>query len=262
MERLDKELVNRGLVSSREKGKREIENSHVLINGVICTVGKTLVSNDDVITLTDEFPYVSRAALKLKEAVEYFQIPLENTVCLDIGASTGGFTQICLEHGAKHVIALDVGSGQLDLKIRNDERVKVMENYNFRYAKAEDFEIKADFFCSDVSFISLNLIVPQIKECIKESASGVLLIKPQFEAGKEFLNKHGVVSDKKAHKRVISDIIELVNREGYGVNGLIGSPISGKDGNHEYLLYITYGGKNKEVDIDKIINNYGEGLHA
>lgn len=253
-ERLDKELVKRGLIGSREKAKREIEEGHVSVNGVVCEVSKTLVNDEDVIELSDVFEYVSRAALKLKCAIEQFNINLNDSVCLDIGASTGGFTQICLENGAKYVIALDVGYDQIADILRNDERVEVIERYNFRYAISEDFPIKSNFFCSDVSFISLKLIVPRIIECITNNAEGVLLIKPQFEAGPEFLDKHGVVKDKNVHKRVIHDIINLVNNEGYGVKGLVGSPIQGKDGNHEYLLYISYGGTNETIRVDEIVN--------
>lgn len=252
-ERLDKEVVRRGLFPSREKAKREIEAEHVFVNGEVCTIVKRLVKVEDEITVSEVFPYVSRAALKLKKAIEAFSISLEGAYCLDIGASTGGFTQICLENGAKHVFALDVGCDQIDFSLRNDERVDVIEKYNFRYAKAEDFPIKSNFFCSDVSFISLQLIVPQIKHCITDDGYGVLLIKPQFEAGKEFLDKHGVVKDKTVHKRVIHDIINMVNNEGYGVLGLIGSPITGKDGNHEYLLYIGCHEINHPVNVDSVV---------
>ena len=252
-ERLDKVLVIRGLISSREKAKREIEEGHVCVNNEVCKVTKRLVEDSDVVTIQDVFPYVSRAALKLKEAIDSFNIDLNNATCLDIGASTGGFTQVCLEHGAKYVIALDVGYNQIDEGLRNDERVEVIEKYNFRYAVAEDFLVKSNFFCSDVSFISLSMIVPQIKHCIVSDAKGVLLIKPQFEAGKAFLDKHGIVKDKNVHKRVIHDIINLVNNEGYGVKGLIGSPIKGKDGNHEYLLYVEYNGINQLLDIDNVV---------
>ncbi|MBR3840552.1 MAG: TlyA family RNA methyltransferase [Erysipelotrichales bacterium] len=253
-DRLDQVLVSRGLIASREKAKREIEAGHVYVNGVACNVTKKLVEDSDEITIQDVFPYVSRAALKLKEAVECFEINLSDAICLDIGASTGGFTQVCLENGASYVIALDVGYNQIDEELRNDKRVEVIEKYNFRYAIAEDFPRKSNFFCSDVSFISLSMIVPQIKHCITNSAIGVLLIKPQFEAGKEFLDKHGVIKDKNVHKRVIHDIINLVNNEGYGVKGLIGSPIQGKDGNHEYLLYVEYHGINESVDVDNVVN--------
>ena len=252
-ERLDKELVNRGLISSREKAKREILDGHVYVNNEVCTLPKKVVIESDCITVQEVFPYVSRAALKLKEAIEYFHIDLNGMRCLDIGASTGGFTQICLENGASSVIALDVGSDQLDDKLRKNKQVEVVENYNFRYAKSDDFPKKSNFFCSDVSFISLRLIVGRIKECICDDAKGILLIKPQFEAGKEYLDKHGVVKDKNVHKRVILDIIQLVNEENYGVKGLIASPITGKDGNHEYLLYVEYHGSNLEVPIDEVI---------
>lgn len=252
-ERLDKELVNRGLVESREKGKKAISEERVSVDGVIVTSPKYLVNEENVITITQSDEYVSRAAGKLKGALSSFGVSLVGKECLDIGASTGGFTQVCLESGAKSVIALDVGYDQLHPKIRNDGRVIVMEKYNFRYARGEDFAYCCDFFCSDVSFISLKLIIPSLVCCTKEHSEGVLLVKPQFEAGVAFVDKHGVVKKKEVHIRVIKDIIAFLEVNGFGVLQGAKSEVIGKSGNQEYLLHVVRGVPSKALDVEKLV---------
>lgn len=252
-ERLDKELVNRSLIESREKGKRAIQEGRVCVDGVIVTSSKMLVDETNLITITPFNEYVSRAAGKLKGALEQFEISLSGKECLDIGASTGGFTEICLEYGAKRVIALDVGYGQLHPRIRNDGRVIVMEKYNFRYAKEEDFIYKCDFFCSDVSFISLKLIIPSLACCIKENSEGVLLVKPQFEAGSAFVDKHGVVKKKEIHARILNEMIPFLNSYGFGVLNCAKSEVIGKSGNQEYLLHIKHGVSNCLIDVNAVV---------
>lgn len=252
-ERLDKVLVLRGLVESREKGKKAIEEGRVFVNGEVVTVSKYSVEEEDVVTVEGNDQYVSRAAGKLKGALDAFAINLNGKHCLDIGASTGGFTQVCLEYGASNVIALDVGYGQLHPSIESDERVIVMEKYNFRYAKEDDFAWRCDFFCSDVSFISLKLIIPSLECCVSESSEGVLLIKPQFEAGSAFVDKHGVVKKKEVHIRVIQDIINFAQEHGFGTLGLSKSVVIGKSGNQEYLLYIKKNTASKSIDIAKVV---------
>lgn len=253
-ERLDKVLVLRGLVESREKGRAAIEAGLVCVDGEVITVNKHLVNDESVVTIEGNSHYVSRAAEKLKGAITQFQIDLKNKKCIDIGASTGGFTQVCLEEGATCVIALDVGSDQLHSSLKEDDRVFEMEKYNFRYASREDFPFLSDFFCSDVSFISLKHIIPSILECVEEECEGVLLIKPQFEAGNAFINKHGVVKDRKVHIQVIQDIIQFATLHGFGAVGLAKSTVVGKKGNQEYLLYIRRGAIGSTIDIKSVVD--------
>lgn len=252
-ERLDKVLVLRGLVESREKGKKAIEEGRVLVNDEVISVSKYIVEASDSICVQGNDQYVSRAAGKLKGAIETFDIDVKGKKCLDIGASTGGFTQVCLEYGAESVIALDVGYGQLHPRIANDERVIIMEKYNFRYAEEQDFAWRSDFFCSDVSFISLKLIIPSLECCVSDKSEGVLLIKPQFEAGSAFIDKHGVVKKKEVHIRVINDIMSFCKEYGFGVLGLCKSEVVGKTGNQEYLLYIKKNIDSKLIDVERIV---------
>lgn len=197
---------------------------------------------EDILSLKEKLKYVSRGGLKLEKALRVFPIDVQGAVCVDVGASTGGFTDCLLQNGAKHVYAVDVGHGQMAYSLRNDERVTCMEKYNARYMQVEDIEA-VDFACTDVSFISLELILPPIYRCMKDGAQAVALIKPQFEAGREQIGKGGVVRDAKIHEQVCCKILSFAQNLGFSVKGLEESPIMGPKGNREFLLYLQKGGE-------------------
>ena len=192
-------------------------------------------------------PYVSRGGFKLEKAMKEFNIDLTDAVCMDIGASTGGFTDCMLQNHAKKVFSVDVGYGQFAWKLRTDERVVCMERTNIRYVTPEDIGEKLDFASIDVSFISLRTIMPAVKELLKDDGCVVALIKPQFEAGKDKVGKKGVVRDKSVHKEVVTNIVNFLIDNELTVLGLSFSPIKGPEGNREYLVYFT---KNKERETD------------
>ena len=197
------------------------------------------VKADDVIEVRGEtLKYVSRGGLKLEKAVKVFDFTLDNKICADIGASTGGFTDCMLQNGAKKVYAIDVGYGQLAWKLRTDERVINLERTNFRYVTREQVPDELDFASVDVSFISLSLIIPVMRTLLRDGGKAVCLIKPQFEAGKENVGKKGVVRDKLVHIAVIDKIINIVKENNFSLLGLDFSPIKGPEGNIEYLCYI------------------------
>jgi len=239
MIRLDVKLCEVGIFETRTKAQRAVKDKCVAVNGKIVSKPSILVADTDEITLVSEpLKYVSRGALKLVEANNKFNIDFTDKVVLDIGASTGGFTEVALENGAKKVYALDVGSDQLHPKLHQDKRVVSMEQTNFRYSKASDFDDLIDLCVTDVSFISLKLILPPLKDVLSLNGYGIVLIKPQFEAGKKALNKHGVCRDKKIHKKVIDDIVGFTKDLGFQIINLCDSPILGGEGNQEYLMYI------------------------
>lgn len=241
-ERLDILLVNRGLFESREKCRSAIMSGVVRINGIREDKPGTKVPVACEIEIKENAnPFVSRGGLKLHKAVKEFEIDLENKTCLDIGASTGGFTDCMLKNGASRVVAIDVGYGQLAWELRNDPRVICMERTNIRYVKPEDIGFLSDFASIDVSFISLTKVLPAVLALLNEASELVCLIKPQFEAGREKVGKHGVVRDSKVHKEVIHSIIEFVRTKDIFVKRLSYSPIKGPEGNIEYLLYISKG---------------------
>jgi 23S rRNA (cytidine1920-2'-O)/16S rRNA (cytidine1409-2'-O)-methyltransferase len=205
--------------------------------------------------------YVSRGGLKLEKAMKHFDISLENCICMDIGASTGGFTDCMLQNGAKKVYAVDVGYGQFAWKLRTDERVVCMEKTNIRYVTPQDIEDKLDFASVDVSFISLTKILVPARELLTDNGEMVCLIKPQFEAGREKVGKKGVVRDSAVHKEVIHKVIEFAISEGFRVLNLEYSPIKGPEGNIEYLVHLQKGleGKKEEaVDVKAVV----EAAHA
>lgn len=238
-ERLDVALFERGLVLSREKAKAYIMAGDVYVNGVKSTKAGAPVKADDSIEVRgDVMPYVSRGGFKLEKAVKYFGLNLDSSVCMDIGASTGGFTDCMLQNGAKKVYSIDVGYGQLAWKLRTDERVVNLERTNFRYLTDETVTEKIDFASVDVSFISLKLIIPVMKNFLKDGGKSVCLIKPQFEAGKERVGKKGVVRDIQTHIDVVNDIYNFVLENGFSVLNLDYSPIKGPQGNIEYLIFI------------------------
>lgn len=240
--RLDAALVERGLCQTRSNAQALIMAGEVRVNGQVILKASHQVVAEDVLTLQEKLRYVSRGGLKLEKALCVFPIDVSGAVCVDVGASTGGFTDCLLQNGAKHVYAIDVGHGQLAYSLRNDERVTCMEKYNARNMRVEDIE-PVDFACTDVSFISLELILPPIYQCMKENAQAVALIKPQFEAGRDQIGKGGVVRDAKVHIQVCKKILNFAQQIGFGVRGLEVSPITGPKGNREFLMYVQKNGE-------------------
>lgn len=248
--RLDVEMVSRGLCPSREKARALILAGEVRVNGIRADkAGQEIAPEAEIAVIEDAVPFVSRGGLKLDKAVHTFPIELDGRTCADIGASTGGFTDVMLKNGAKHVYAVDVGYGQLDWSLRNDPRVTVMERTNARFMTPDWFSDPISFASIDVSFISLRLILPKLYECLPENGEVVALIKPQFEAGRAEIGKNGVVRDPAVHERVIRDMIEFAQRIGFSVAGLSFSPITGPKGNIEFLLYIRKTGPKNDADF-------------
>lgn len=238
-ERLDAAMVERGLSTGREQAKRSVMSGLVYVNGQKASKASQTVAESDEITVRGgALPFVSRGGLKLQRAMEVFSVDVAGRTCLDVGASTGGFTDCLLSCGAKKVYAIDVGYGQLDWKLRQDGRVVVMERTNARNMEPSWFEEPADFACMDVSFISIKLILPALFACLKEGARVVALIKPQFEAGREKVGKKGVVRDEAVHKEVLLSIMAFARTAGYSVLGLDHSPIKGPEGNVEFLIHL------------------------
>lgn len=238
-ERLDLLLVKRGLTESREKGKALIMAGQVFVNGIKVDKPGTLVGGQETIELKGKpLPYVSRGGLKLEKAIQTFDLNLQGTVMLDVGASTGGFTHCALLHGAKKVYALDVGYGQLSWILRQDPRVICLERKNARHLKEQDIGEPLDVITIDVSFISLEKILPAVEPLLKENGCILALIKPQFEAGREKVGKKGVVREKSVHVAVIKKVIDCGKRLGLIACGLDYSPVTGPEGNIEFLLLL------------------------
>lgn len=237
--RLDIAVTQRGLAESREKAKALIMAGQVYLNGQKeLKAGATVKPDDEIEVRGSRNPFVSRGGLKLQKAAEKFDIDLADCICMDIGASTGGFTDCMLTHGAKKVYSIDVGYGQLAWKLRTDERVVNMERTNFRYVTHEQIPENIDFASVDVSFISLKIILPVLRELLKGDGQAVCLIKPQFEAGREKIGKKGVVRDPQVHIEVIENIVAFALENGFDVKNLDFSPIKGPEGNIEYLMHI------------------------
>ena len=238
-ERLDILLVNKGLAASREKAKALIMSGIVYVdNQKEDKAGSLFDENANIEIRGETLKYVSRGGLKLDKAVTVFNLNFDGYTCLDIGASTGGFTDVMLQNGASKVYSVDVGHGQLDWKLRNDERVVCMEKCNFRYVTDKEIPEKIDFAATDVSFISLTKILIPAYNLLKKDALMVCLIKPQFETTKEKVGKKGVVRDPEVHKEVIEKVIDFCLKIGFSIEGLDYSPIKGPEGNIEYLLLI------------------------
>ena len=235
MARLDAELVARGIARSRERAKEMIKSGAVTVNGKPAKKASDEVLPEDTIESSEQELYVGRGALKLEKAYDTFGLDLNGKVCLDIGASTGGFTQFMLEHGAERVFAVDVGHGQLAEKLRTDSRVVNMENTDIRNVTAEDIGGQADFISVDVSFISLTKILPKLCELLNDSGCAAVLIKPQFEAGKSDIGKRGIVKDRKAHERVLAETDGFARLCGLVPVDYTFSPVKGGSGNIEYL---------------------------
>ena len=237
--RLDVAVFERGYAETREKAKAMIMAGSVYLNGQKALKGGVNIKETDVIEVRGAVnPFVSRGGLKLDKAVRSFGLDLSGCVCMDIGASTGGFTDCMLTNGASKVYAIDVGYGQLAWKLRCDERVVNLERTNFRYVTREQVPDEVDFASVDVSFISLKLILPVMHTLLKDGGHSVCLIKPQFEAGKENIGKKGVVRDKSVHEDVVRNITSFAAENGFKVLGVDFSPIKGPEGNIEYLMYI------------------------
>lgn len=237
--RLDVAVFERGYAETREKAKALIMAGSVYVNGQKALKGGTTISDKDEIEVRGAVnPYVSRGGLKLEKAMKSFELSLEGFKCMDIGASTGGFTDCMLQNGAVKVYAIDVGYGQLAWKLRTDERVVNLERTNFRHVTREQIPDEIDFASVDVSFISLKIILPVMKTLLKENGRAVCLIKPQFEAGRENVGKKGVVRDKSVHCDVVKTITEFAVQTGFNVLNVDFSPIKGPEGNIEYLMYI------------------------
>lgn len=238
--RADVRLVELNLCQSRERARSLIMSGAVYLNDARIDKAGDPVPEDCVLTVReDPNPFVSRGGLKLEKAVTKYDISLDNAVAIDVGASTGGFTDCMLMHGAKKVYSIDVGYGQLDWKLRNDERVRVMERTNARFMQPDWFDEQIDFASMDVSFISIRLILPSIYDCLKDSGRAVVLVKPQFEAGKGKVGKNGVVRDEAVHKEVLLGAMLFAQSMGFKLEHVDYSPIKGPKGNIEFLLIVS-----------------------
>lgn len=247
--RLDVLLLERGLAPSREKAKAYIMSGDVYVGGNREDKAGSLFAEDALIELrSSPLKYVSRGGLKLEKALAVFPVRLEGKTCMDVGASTGGFTDCMLQSGARRVYAVDVGYGQLDWKLRMDERVVCMEKTNIRYVTPEDLPEKVDFVSVDVAFISLTKVLGPVHALMKPEGEMVCLIKPQFEAGREKVGKKGVVRDPAVHQEVIEKVAAFAEETGFVLKGLDYSPVKGPEGNIEYLLYLGKDGSSQNID--------------
>lgn len=241
-ERVDVLLVQQGLFDSREQAKRAVMAGLIVDqnNERHDKAGEKVPSHTEFRLKGEKLKYVSRGGLKLEKALTTFELDLTNKIVLDIGSSTGGFTDVSLQNGAKRVYALDVGTNQLAWKLRNDDRVTVMENTNFRYAVLADFKDgRPEFATIDVSFISLGLILPALRDIITLGGQVVALIKPQFEAGRENIGKNGIIKDPAVHRLVLDKTLQMMVADGFSVSELTYSPIKGGQGNIEFLAVLT-----------------------
>lgn len=258
-ERLDILLVEKGIFTSRERAKTNIMAGKIFVDGQrVDKAGEKVSVDAEIIFKGQEIPYVSRGGLKLEKAIKEFGVSLKDKICMDIGASTGGFTDCMLQNEAQKVFSVDVGYGQFAWKLRTDPRVVCMERTNIRYVTPEDIGEKIDFASIDVSFISLKKIMPATLNLLSDIGEVVALIKPQFEAGKEKVGKKGVVRDINVHKEVVMNIVDSLQKENLNIISLSYSPIKGPEGNIEYLVYFSKD-KNKESDfsmedIEKVVN--------
>ncbi len=262
--RLDVAVFERGYAPSREKAKAIIMAGQVYVNNQKVDKAGTEIKEDDVLEVRgNTLKYVSRGGLKLEKAMQEFPIDLNGKICMDVGASTGGFTDCMLMNGAVKVYSVDVGYGQLAWKLRCDERVVNLERTNFRYVTDEQIKDKIQFSSVDVSFISLKHILPNLNKLLSDNGQAVCLVKPQFEAGKDKVGKKGVVREKSVHLEVVNHVIAMAIENGFSVCGLQFSPIKGPEGNIEYLIYLC---KNENpiiaacVNPEKLVNESHEEL--
>ena len=257
--RLDMLMMERALAPSREKAKAYIMAGDVYVDGQKEDKAGTMFPETVKIEVRgNTLPYVSRGGLKLEKAMKNFDVTLDGKVCMDVGASTGGFTDCMLQNGAVKVYSIDVGYGQLDWKLRNDPRVVCMEKTNIRYVVSEDLEGPADFSSIDVSFISLTKVLLPVRNLLTDEGEIVCLIKPQFEAGREKVGKKGVVREKSTHIEVVTMILDYASTHGFHVLDLTFSPIKGPEGNIEYLVQLEKceepGDINEKIQIEKIVD--------
>lgn len=262
-ERIDVLLVEQGFFESREKAKKALMAGLVLVDEVPIDKSGMKVSRDVSIKVKGAIhPYVSRGGLKLEKAIKQFNIDVTQVVMLDIGASTGGFTDCALQHGAAYVYAIDVGYNQLDWSLRQHPQVKVMERTNFRYLTKEELEGPQPNFASiDVSFISLKHILPTLSALLPVGASVIGLIKPQFEAGREKVGKLGVVREPAVHKEVLTNVLSMAKELGYSLEHLTFSPITGGEGNIEFLAHWSWQSSEKEADYSDLIEDIVKAAH-
>ena len=252
-QRLDVELVSRGIIQSRERAKAEIMAGKVYVNGQKADKAGELVTPEDNIEFRGEqLKYVSRGGLKLEKAMEIYGFNLEGKVCMDVGASTGGFTDCMLQSVASRVYSVDVGYGQLAWSLRQNDKVINLERTNIRYITKEQIPDIIDFVSIDVSFISLGLVIPVLPQFLADNAMMVCLVKPQFEAGREKVGKHGVVSDPATHMEVLERAVSFAKKSGFGIVGIEFSPIKGPQGNIEYLMVLTKGNPSADISSDRI----------
>lgn len=238
--RLDQLLVEKGLVKSRQRAKALIMAGKVLVNDLRMEKSGSLVKPDAKIRVrTDDNPFVSRGGLKLQKAIKTIPVSVQGLSCMDIGASTGGFTDCLLQNGAKKIYAVDVGYGQLDWSLRQHPDVVVIERTNIRHMPFETVNEKLNLIVADTSFISLKIVIPSAEKFMKDNAMVLALIKPQFEAGKKHIGKGGVVKDPAVRQQVISDIEQFFSHRGYQINNVIPSPILGPKGNEEYIIFMN-----------------------
>lgn len=252
--RLDKYILEQGYAPSRARAQDLIQQGCISISGkVIMKASYDVKEGDEVSVALPEESFASRAGFKLFDVLEPFEIDLKDRIAIDVGASTGGFSDVCLKQGAKLVYAVDVGCDQLLERLKKDPRIVNMEHTNCRYLEKTMFDQPIDFACMDVSFISAKLILPALFS-VMEQVEAVILIKPQFEAGKQALNKHGVVKDKKEHIKVLKDMVSFVEAQGYYVKHLQPSSIVGRDGNHEYVMHVVSQPCHNVFHYEKLVN--------
>jgi 23S rRNA (cytidine1920-2'-O)/16S rRNA (cytidine1409-2'-O)-methyltransferase len=251
-QRLDVALVERGVVDTRSKAQSLVMARRILVNGKHVDKPGAAVKEDDQLTVEElEHPWVGRGGMKLAQAVKHYSLDLTNRICADVGASTGGFTDVMLKNGAEKVYAIDVGYGQLDQSLRTDPRVVNREKVNARYLDASAFEEPIDFVSIDVSFISLRLILPAVLRFLRPGGELVALIKPQFEVGKADLGKGGIVRNEAARAEVVEMIVTFARNLGFDVRGVIDSPIKGAEGNVEFLMYaVLANGGDVEASVE------------
>ena len=240
--RLDKLIVDRGLAASRERAQALILAGKVLVDGQKIEKAGTQVAEDCIVRLLDaDLKFVSRGGLKLERALDHWKIDVTGKVCMDVGASTGGFTDCLLQHGAARVIAIDTGYGQMDFKLRQDSRVRLLEKTNARYLKADHIGEAVDFVAMDVSFISATLVLPAVVAAafpqVREGRQLIVLVKPQFEVGREVVGKGGIVRDEDAQRSAVATVRTALEQLGTKQSGVIDSPILGAEGNREFLLH-------------------------
>lgn len=261
--RLDQRLFELGLAESREKAKALIMAGSVYVNGEKQTRPGNTVPEDALVELRGgKLPYVSRGGLKLEKALDTFSIDPAALTCVDCGASTGGFTDCLLQRGAKHVYAVDVGYGQLAWSLRNDGRVTVMERTNARNLTPDMFPEQMDMAVMDMSFISLRLVLPAVKDLLAPGGQAVCLVKPQFEAGRESVGKKGVVRDPAVHRQVLERFVGDASAMGFFLRGLTFSPVRGPEGNIEYLAWLDTAGPAIEADCAGVVRLSHEALDA